>query len=177
MSNPNPNLLVVEDTDLKGVVIGLMKHYIPWSDEPEKRPAEIKIGNSASEILKPAELSTCLKSSGVRTLGQHQRGHGVIGDMACSRCVPHTVSGLQTETLPIRHGPAGVYEGRTAPLFHRLCAAGDSRLPLTEEDRYRVADDAIRKLRQYGQWNELDDVIEPPVGATGPSKWTPPGSS
>jgi hypothetical protein len=51
-----------------------------------------------------------------------------------------------------------------------------SRLALSEEDRYRVADDAIRKLRQYGQWNELDDMIEPPVGATGPSKWKPPGS-
>jgi len=46
-----------------------------------------------------------------------------------------------------------------------------SRLELTEEDRYRVADDAIRKLRQYGQWNELDDVIEPPIGATRPLKF------
>lgn len=69
MTTPNPNLLVVEDTDLKGVVIGLMKHYISWPDIVESRPAEIKIGNSAGEMLKPAELSTCLKASGIKTFG------------------------------------------------------------------------------------------------------------
>jgi hypothetical protein len=39
-----------------------------------------------------------------------------------------------------------------------------SRLLLTEEDRYRVADEAIQKMRQYGRWNELDDVVERPWG-------------
>jgi hypothetical protein len=69
LAAPNPNLLVVEDTDLKGVVIGLMKHYIDWPDDKDSRPAEIIVGNSAREILKPGELSTCLKSSGVKTFG------------------------------------------------------------------------------------------------------------
>jgi hypothetical protein len=45
------------------------------------------------------------------------------------------------------------------------------RLGLSEEARFQVADDTISEMRRYGQWRELDDNLpEPPVGLTGPSK-------
>lgn len=34
------------------------------------------------------------------------------------------------------------------------------RLGLSEDDRRRVADDTLRELRRYGEWPELDDVID-----------------
>ena len=72
-------------------------------------------------------------------------------------------------------GPRGYTKGELLRFSIAFALRGirlhRSRLPLSEEDRYRVADDAIRKLRQYGQWNELDDVIEPPIGATRPLKF------
>lgn len=42
------------------------------------------------------------------------------------------------------------------------------RLSLSEEARYRVADDTIRELRRYGGWKALDEPIpEAPAGLTG----------
>src|SRR6476620_10164260 len=34
------------------------------------------------------------------------------------------------------------------------------RLGLTEDDRMRVADDALRELRRHGEWRELDDTVD-----------------
>ena len=34
------------------------------------------------------------------------------------------------------------------------------RFGLTEDDRMRGADDTLRELRRYGEWRELDDVID-----------------
>ena len=34
------------------------------------------------------------------------------------------------------------------------------RIGLTEDDRMRVADDALRELRRYGEWRELDDIVD-----------------
>jgi len=34
------------------------------------------------------------------------------------------------------------------------------RFDLTEDDRMRVADDSLRKLRRYGEWRELDDTVD-----------------
>jgi hypothetical protein len=105
LSQPNPNLLVVEDTDLKGVVIGLMRHYIQWSDETEKRPAEIKVGGSADEILRPAELSTCLKASDVKSFGividaeDNFEGHWGRIKAFCTRYFPPAPSVLPKEGL------------------------------------------------------------------------------
>jgi hypothetical protein len=31
---------------------------------------------------------------------------------------------------------------------------------LTEDDRMRIADDTLRELRRYGEWRELDDVVD-----------------
>jgi hypothetical protein len=33
-----------------------------------------------------------------------------------------------------------------------------------EEDRYKVADETVVELRKHGQWRELDDMVEPPIG-------------
>jgi hypothetical protein len=38
------------------------------------------------------------------------------------------------------------------------------RLELSEDDRYRIAADAVGELRRHGQWKELDDPVEPPLG-------------
>lgn len=35
------------------------------------------------------------------------------------------------------------------------------KIPLTEDERYQVAEDAIRELRKYGGWQDLDDPVEP----------------
>jgi hypothetical protein len=54
----------------------------------------------------------------------------------------------------------------------RSVKAGRNRLCLTEEDRYKVADDTIKEMRRYGQWRDLDDPLpEPPCGLTGQSKY------
>jgi hypothetical protein len=41
------------------------------------------------------------------------------------------------------------------------------KLGLSEQERYQVADDAVRHLRQYGAWKELDDVVEAPIAGAG----------
>jgi hypothetical protein len=70
VTTPNPNQLVVEDEDLKGVVIGVMRHYLGgWSRTPAEWPVEINVGNSADEILRDAELITRMQASGVKTIG------------------------------------------------------------------------------------------------------------
>jgi hypothetical protein len=57
----------------------------------------------------------------------------------------------------------------------RSVRAGRYRLGLSEDARYKVADDTIAAMRRYGQWRDLDDELPPPpCGLTGPSKWVPP---
>ena len=38
------------------------------------------------------------------------------------------------------------------------------KLELSEADRYQIATDTVAELRKNGQWRELDDVVNPPVG-------------
>jgi hypothetical protein len=38
------------------------------------------------------------------------------------------------------------------------------KLELSEADRYQIAADTVAELRKNGQWRELDDVVNPPVG-------------
>lgn len=65
-----PNLLVVEDTDLQGVVIGLMKHYVkPWGSHRDEWPVYIKGRQGKSAVFKPKELMVEMKGSGIQTVG------------------------------------------------------------------------------------------------------------
>ena len=59
-------VLIVEGIDDRGSVIGLMKNYIPWE---KPWPVLIKEAGGASDVLKPALLSTQLKEHGVRIVG------------------------------------------------------------------------------------------------------------
>jgi hypothetical protein len=61
-------VLIVEGVDDKGCVIGLMRNYIEWPTR-EPWPVLIKHAGGASEVLKPAFLSTQLKERGVRIVG------------------------------------------------------------------------------------------------------------
>ena len=38
------------------------------------------------------------------------------------------------------------------------------KLQLSEDDRYRIADDTVEELRKRQAWRELDDEVVPPVG-------------
>jgi hypothetical protein len=42
------------------------------------------------------------------------------------------------------------------------------RLGLTEEERLRVAAEAVREMRKYGEWRELDEPVSARPGATYP---------
>jgi hypothetical protein len=37
-------------------------------------------------------------------------------------------------------------------------------LKLSEEQRYKLAEDTIAELRRHGNWRELDDVVKTPIG-------------
>ena len=51
---------------------------------------------------------------------------------------------------------------RQCIMFSRIgVKAGRNKLKLTDEQRRHVADEAIRVLRQYGEWKELDVEVEP----------------
>ena len=63
------NLLIVEGQDDKHSVIGLMQHHINWPDSRDKWPVYLEVGNSASEILKSAYLTTQMKGANVRAMG------------------------------------------------------------------------------------------------------------
>lgn len=70
MSYQNPNQMIVEDEDIKGVVIGTMRHYLGgWSTKPEEWPIHIVVGNSADEVLKENGLVAGLQATGVKVLG------------------------------------------------------------------------------------------------------------
>ena len=38
------------------------------------------------------------------------------------------------------------------------------KLEWSEADRYQIAADTVGELRKNGQWKELEDVVNPPVG-------------
>jgi hypothetical protein len=66
----NPNQMLVEDEDLRGVVIGIMRHPLGgWSKKESDWPTYIAIGNSADEVLNENGLVASLQESGVKTLG------------------------------------------------------------------------------------------------------------
>ena len=62
-------VLIVEGVDDKHSVIGLMKSYVDWPEEKARWPVYVELGNSASEILAPAFLTTHFKEAGVTTVG------------------------------------------------------------------------------------------------------------
>lgn len=47
--------------------------------------------------------------------------------------------------------------------------ANGRKLSFTEEEGFEIADHVIRDMRKHGQWAELDQQIEAPVGLTGAS--------
>ena len=55
-------------------------------------------------------------------------------------------------------------------------ARKSTTIKLSEEDRFAVADNAIKNMRGYADnWKWLDaPASEPKVGETGPSMWKPP---
>lgn len=69
MSQPNPKRLVVEDTDLQGVVIGLMMHYVEWGKTEEEWPVFVRGKKGKSNVFKPKELKVEMKASGVKRIG------------------------------------------------------------------------------------------------------------
>jgi hypothetical protein len=40
------------------------------------------------------------------------------------------------------------------------------KLGLSEDQRYEIAGATLVELRKHGEWRELDEVMEPPVGHT-----------
>ena len=60
---------MVEGKDDCGVVIGLMRHHVPWPAREDEWPDYIEVGNSAEEILAPGFVPVKLKESGLETLG------------------------------------------------------------------------------------------------------------
>src|ERR1700742_3685214 len=68
MNRANPNRLVVEDEDLRGVVIGLMKRHLDeWGATEDKWPVHVLRKNGKSTVL--SELSVEFKASGLKRLG------------------------------------------------------------------------------------------------------------
>ncbi len=62
--------MLVEDEDLRGVVIGVMRHYLGgWSTKEHEWPAYITVGNSADEVLKENGLIAQLQETSVKALG------------------------------------------------------------------------------------------------------------
>lgn len=61
--------MLVEDTDQRGAVIGLMRHHIPWPHEPASWPVTIEIKGSSDQVLDFEEIDTRLLGSGLRALG------------------------------------------------------------------------------------------------------------
>ncbi len=73
MDYPNPKHLVVEDIDLKGVVIGLMKHFIrPWPEkesEIQRWPVKVSVGGGVDSVLDQEYLETKIRESNLKNLG------------------------------------------------------------------------------------------------------------
>ncbi len=72
MSYQNPNQMLVEDEDLRGVVIGVMRHHLgdwPPKEKEEKWPVYITVAHSAAEVLNENGLVVQLQESSVKTLG------------------------------------------------------------------------------------------------------------
>jgi len=65
----NPKILLVEDKDTQGAIIGLMRHHIKWGDNKDEWPVFIESLGSSSEVLNKKGLSVRLKQSGLNTLG------------------------------------------------------------------------------------------------------------
>ena len=72
MPDPNPNQMLVEDEDLRGVVIGVMRHHLgdwPPLERKDEWPAYITVANSSDEVLKEDGLVAQLQATSVRALG------------------------------------------------------------------------------------------------------------
>jgi hypothetical protein len=67
MSQPNPNRLVVEDTDIHGVVVGIMKHHIEWGAAPAEWPVFVAKKMGKDSVFR--ELPVEIKGSGTQRLG------------------------------------------------------------------------------------------------------------
>jgi len=72
MANPNPHQMLVEDEDLKGVVIGVMRYHLghwPPKEREDEWPAYINVARSAAEVLREDGLIAQLQESSVQALG------------------------------------------------------------------------------------------------------------
>ena len=38
------------------------------------------------------------------------------------------------------------------------------KLGLTQDERHKIVEDTIAELRRHQRWQELDDIVEPPLG-------------
>lgn len=61
--------LIVEGHDDRHSVIGLMKAHTPWPKEEAEWPMYVELGYSATDILRPAYLSTRIKEPLVKIIG------------------------------------------------------------------------------------------------------------
>jgi hypothetical protein len=64
--------MLVEDEDLRGVVIGVMRHHLgAWApiERQEEWPAHITVANSADEVLNENGLVAQLQETGVKAVG------------------------------------------------------------------------------------------------------------
>ncbi len=59
--------MLVEDEDLKGVVIGVMKHY--WPSQSDEWLMYIDVARGVTNVLKDDELITRLQASDLSTFG------------------------------------------------------------------------------------------------------------
>ncbi len=67
---PISNQMLVEDEDLKGVVIGVMRHYLGgWPSDSDSWPIHIHVSNGVKNLLNSNELITRLQASNLSTFG------------------------------------------------------------------------------------------------------------
>lgn len=69
MSQPNPNMLLVEGPEDKRIIPSLMKQFIPWGDASADRPVEIVDCGGVDKLLASGAIEARIKTSGLRALG------------------------------------------------------------------------------------------------------------
>lgn len=69
MSQPNPNLLLVEGVEDKRIIPYFMEKFIPWPDDRRLRPVEIKSAGGIEGLFEPGFISAAIKQSGLKSVG------------------------------------------------------------------------------------------------------------
>ena len=59
----------MEGHDDRRSVVGLMEHHVNWPNGKEKAPVYIEVGEGVEEILKPAYLTTQMKTPNLEAIG------------------------------------------------------------------------------------------------------------